>query len=164
MYKRQIYQIAESNRKNRFGSENRIESNRNFFCPNWNALPLSTELLSRGDNSEKNEVESFALHQLDCIEWKDAPVHCPIIHHWPRSYKIRFGAFQVAETLLVAKEQGTSFVQPRPSDSTCWLTDWLRLQHALYSRAKANDPSEYRIIVGEHNIRKKEGLFVITGL
>ena len=26
MYKRQIYQIAESNRKNRFGSENRIES------------------------------------------------------------------------------------------------------------------------------------------
>jgi len=28
----------ESNRKNRFGSENRIEPNRNFFCPNWNAL------------------------------------------------------------------------------------------------------------------------------
>ena len=26
----------ESNRKNRFGSENRIESK--FFCPNWNAL------------------------------------------------------------------------------------------------------------------------------
>jgi len=25
-------------KKNRFGSENRIESNRNFFCPNWNAL------------------------------------------------------------------------------------------------------------------------------
>jgi len=40
VYKRQIYQIAESNRieKNRFGRENRIESNRNFFCPNWNAL------------------------------------------------------------------------------------------------------------------------------
>ena len=38
MYKRQIYQIAESNRieKNRFGSENRIESK--LFCPNWNAL------------------------------------------------------------------------------------------------------------------------------
>ena len=37
MYKRQIYQIAESNRKkNRFGSENRIESK--TFCPNWNAL------------------------------------------------------------------------------------------------------------------------------
>jgi len=31
-YKRQIYQIAESNRKNRFGSENQIESNRNFFA------------------------------------------------------------------------------------------------------------------------------------
>ena len=29
----------ESNRKNRQGSENRMESNRNFFCPNWNALP-----------------------------------------------------------------------------------------------------------------------------
>jgi len=29
--KRQIYQIAESNRKNRFGSVNRIESN--FFWP-----------------------------------------------------------------------------------------------------------------------------------
>jgi len=26
VYKRQIYQIAESNRKNRFGSENRIET------------------------------------------------------------------------------------------------------------------------------------------
>jgi len=38
VYKRQIYQIAETNRKNRFGSDNRIESNRNFFCPNWNAL------------------------------------------------------------------------------------------------------------------------------
>ena len=35
MYKRQIYQIAESNRieKNRFGSENRLET----FSPNWNA-------------------------------------------------------------------------------------------------------------------------------
>jgi len=34
MYKRQIYQIAESNRieKNGFGSENRIELNRNFFA------------------------------------------------------------------------------------------------------------------------------------
>ena len=34
MYKRQIYQIAELNRieKNRFGSENLIESNRNFFA------------------------------------------------------------------------------------------------------------------------------------
>ena len=42
MYKRQIYQIAESNliKKNRFGSENRIESK--LFCPNWNALiPMS---------------------------------------------------------------------------------------------------------------------------
>ena len=31
------YCRIESNRKNRFGSENRIESNGNFFCPNWNA-------------------------------------------------------------------------------------------------------------------------------
>jgi len=28
----QIYQIGKSNRKNLFGSENRIESNRNFFA------------------------------------------------------------------------------------------------------------------------------------
>jgi len=33
VYKRLIYQIAESNRiENRFGSENRIKSNRNFFA------------------------------------------------------------------------------------------------------------------------------------
>jgi len=32
VYKQQIYQIAESNQKNRFGSLNRIESNRNFFA------------------------------------------------------------------------------------------------------------------------------------
>ena len=39
----------ESNRKNRFGSENRIESNRNFFCPNWNALlPSPHQLRSLG--------------------------------------------------------------------------------------------------------------------
>jgi len=35
----------ESNRKNRFDSENRIESNRNFFCPNWNALLRAVGLL-----------------------------------------------------------------------------------------------------------------------
>ena len=54
MYKRQIYQIAESNRieKNRFGSENRIESNRNFFCPNWNALVVSA--LLRGNWQDFN--------------------------------------------------------------------------------------------------------------
>jgi len=33
----------ESNRKNRFGSENRIESK--LFCPNWNALVLSEWVL-----------------------------------------------------------------------------------------------------------------------
>ena len=38
MYKRQIYQIAESNRIEKIDSVARIESNRNFFCPNWNAL------------------------------------------------------------------------------------------------------------------------------
>ena len=37
----------ESNRKNRFGSENRIESNRNFFCPNWNALVYRKQELIR---------------------------------------------------------------------------------------------------------------------
>ena len=49
MYKRQIYQIAESNRieKNRFNSENRIES-KLFFRSNWNVLANSapTELLT----------------------------------------------------------------------------------------------------------------------
>jgi len=35
MYKRQIYQIAESNRK-KIDSVARIESK--TFCPNWNAL------------------------------------------------------------------------------------------------------------------------------
>ena len=52
MYKRQIYHIAESNRKNRFGSENRIESNRNFFCPNWNALVKSTTVINSVDARE----------------------------------------------------------------------------------------------------------------
>ena len=43
VYKRQIYQIAESNRKNRFGSKNQIE----LFCPNWNALPDAAAVASR---------------------------------------------------------------------------------------------------------------------
>ena len=34
----QIYQIAESSRIKKIDSIARIESNRNFFCPNWNAL------------------------------------------------------------------------------------------------------------------------------
>jgi len=38
-----IYQIAESNRK--IDSVARIESNRNFFCPNWNALLVTGMLL-----------------------------------------------------------------------------------------------------------------------
>jgi len=38
VYKRQIYQIVESNRIEKIDSVARIESNRNFFCPNWNAL------------------------------------------------------------------------------------------------------------------------------
>jgi len=41
--KRQIYQIGESNRKNRFGGENRIET---VFCPNWNALLDSVAIIS----------------------------------------------------------------------------------------------------------------------
>ena len=43
MYKRQIYQIAESNRVEKIDSIARIESNRieTFFCPNWNALVLT---------------------------------------------------------------------------------------------------------------------------
>jgi len=30
----------------------------------------------------------------------------------------------------------------------------------MYSRAKADDPTEYRIIVGEHNLNQKEGLLL----
>jgi len=41
VYKRQIYQIAESNRIEKIDLVARIESNRNFFCPNWNALVKS---------------------------------------------------------------------------------------------------------------------------
>jgi len=48
VYKRQIYQIAESNRIEKIDSVAKIESNRNFFCLNWNALASIT---SRGKNS-----------------------------------------------------------------------------------------------------------------
>jgi len=43
VYKRQIYQIAKSNRIEKIDSVARIESNRieTFFCPNWNALVAS---------------------------------------------------------------------------------------------------------------------------
>ena len=36
----------ESNRKNRFGSENRIESK--LFCPNWNALVSCVRISEKG--------------------------------------------------------------------------------------------------------------------
>jgi len=49
VYKRQIYQIAESNRK-KSDSVARIESNQNFFCPNWNAL-LTDGVLYAGCSS-----------------------------------------------------------------------------------------------------------------
>ena len=67
MYKRQIYQIAESNgiEKNRFGSANRIESKP--FCSNWNALLPRRECGGKGkiqwmrerkkEGRKKNEVE-----------------------------------------------------------------------------------------------------------
>ena len=45
MYKRQIYQIAESNRIEKIYSVARIESNQNFFCPNWNALVTGMQWL-----------------------------------------------------------------------------------------------------------------------
>jgi len=40
VYKREIYQTAESNQIEKIDSVARIESNRieTFFCPNWNAL------------------------------------------------------------------------------------------------------------------------------
>ena len=39
----------ESNRKNRFGSENRIESK--LFCPNWNALVTTSQSAAQVDLS-----------------------------------------------------------------------------------------------------------------
>jgi len=39
-------------KKNRFGVENRIQSNRNFFCPNWNAL-IQTIAYAEGTQSER---------------------------------------------------------------------------------------------------------------
>ena len=47
VYKRQIYQIAESNRIKKIDSIARIESNRNFFRPNWNALMSGRSDLDR---------------------------------------------------------------------------------------------------------------------
>jgi len=47
----------KSNRKNRFGSENRIESNGNFFCPNWNAL-VSVKRLAVKTASEMTYIVS----------------------------------------------------------------------------------------------------------
>jgi len=63
VYKRQIYQIAESNRieKNRFGSENRIDSNRNFFLPE---LACSTAMWTRG--GPRNHL----LSKEPLIEWE----------------------------------------------------------------------------------------------
>ena len=29
----------------------------------------------------------------------------------------------------------------------------------MYDRAKASDPTQYRIVVGEHNLREAEGTF-----
>ena len=44
MYKRQIYQIAESNRIEKIDLVAKIESNRiETFSPNWNALMTTTE-------------------------------------------------------------------------------------------------------------------------
>ena len=62
----------ESNRKNRFGSENRIESNRNFFCPNWKALPPTPLhnpssririVLVDMEGAARNVSESFIQHK-----------------------------------------------------------------------------------------------------
>ena len=66
MYKRQIYHIAESNRIQKIDSVARIESNRNFFSPNWNALrriaervPFSSARLCIG-GSERNSRKASA--------------------------------------------------------------------------------------------------------
>ena len=48
--------------KNRFGSENRIESNRNFFCPNWNALRSGVILVERARERRTGSSERHAAH------------------------------------------------------------------------------------------------------
>ena len=39
------WRIESKKSNNQFGSENLIESNRNFFCPNWNALVRDADCL-----------------------------------------------------------------------------------------------------------------------
>jgi len=70
VYKRQIYQIAESNRKIRFGSENRIET---FFSPNLNALVAVVGVTppSRGNVTylyNVNETALYLVHGKTIIE------------------------------------------------------------------------------------------------
>jgi len=39
---------------------NRIESNRNFFCPNWNALPMSSKLMQENLRLSDGTVQDSA--------------------------------------------------------------------------------------------------------
>jgi len=68
VYKRQIYQIAESNRKNRFGSENRIET---FFSPNWNAL-ASTQRYRRKRTEQRATYAQNNLMKFELVVYRDA--------------------------------------------------------------------------------------------
>ena len=45
--------------KNRFGSYNRIESNRKFFFPNWNALAIVPVSKGRIAAASSNKVENI---------------------------------------------------------------------------------------------------------
>ena len=61
--------------KNRFGSENRIESYRNFFCPNWNALVIARP---RSDFriQKKRRFQYTAMHVSVFVSCRDmAHVH-----------------------------------------------------------------------------------------
>ena len=63
----------ESNRKNRFGSENRIESK--LFCPNWNALQGATSLFhalglssaSAPSHSQAQQLGAFYLTLYEAL-------------------------------------------------------------------------------------------------
>jgi len=106
VYKRQIYHIAESNRIQKIDSVARIESNRNFFSPNWNALrriaervPFSSARLCIGGserNSRKASAAQLNVEGGTCIlSETTAESHEYTVYYFHKTlsvYRSRFGA------------------------------------------------------------------------
>ena len=74
MYKRQIYQIAESNRIEKIDSVSRIESNGNFFCPNWNALAAGEFIRTDAHEDTQVHVQLLRSNANDC-SYQHKPTH-----------------------------------------------------------------------------------------